>query len=462
MNTRQWKPVLYRRNARGEEFLQIPRGFWAPLARLLDAPHLAGAATTLLKAGLPGRFAVRGDRPGHVQDAAARLLPLILYRQAMDLEPLVRRCADPHVLRDYVEEHLAAFPPTGDTVTERQVLVCQALPDGAGQPLQPALPEDCPFPVLIQPCSSGSLPGGLENALEHAGGPVILLLTGDVPAPEGWPEVTIPAASDTWYGELLFHLCYRSSCDCMDRRDAHLAAEGLLQRYHHNLTEQDFALAASYVRRRQGPDGRTTAAYFLQLAAQIPRGTLPCCPAGTGQVLFRQSQLSDTLTLAIPVMAVAAWKYCAHIMPQPYPHGEAPSLPHGLPDGWEVHNRMLYVPPESLDLHAPCTLLVAEDRGGWEEFFGRRLHDIHSYADLAGAAADLAGHRPGVRCWMLVLNCAPEDLQKEDICRAPYAFYAEEDSLTLYDGPEGLQAFARAAGDLMMRQLHRETGKKSR
>ena len=50
MKITRWKPVLYRRNAREEEFLQIPRGFWAPLAQLLQTPHLTGAAVALLQA----------------------------------------------------------------------------------------------------------------------------------------------------------------------------------------------------------------------------------------------------------------------------------------------------------------------------------------------------------------------------------------------------------------------------
>ena len=60
MKITRWKPVLYRRNAREEEFLQIPRGFWAPLAQLLQTPHLTGAAVALLQAELPRCFAVRG------------------------------------------------------------------------------------------------------------------------------------------------------------------------------------------------------------------------------------------------------------------------------------------------------------------------------------------------------------------------------------------------------------------
>ena len=59
MNPRRWNPVLYRRNAREEEFLQIPRGFWAPLTQLLDTPHLAEAAAALLQAGLPQFFFFR-------------------------------------------------------------------------------------------------------------------------------------------------------------------------------------------------------------------------------------------------------------------------------------------------------------------------------------------------------------------------------------------------------------------
>lgn len=57
-----------------------------------------------------------------------------------------------------------------------------------------------------------------------------------------------------------------------------------------------------------------------------------------------------------------------------------------------------------------------------------------------------------MRCWALALDCAPEELRAEDILRAPYAFCAEDDALTLYDGPEGLRAFAGAAEALMKRQ----------
>lgn len=453
MKTDRWKPVLYRRNAREEEFLQIPQGFWAPLLRLLDTPHLAGAAVALLQAGLPRRFAVRGDCPGHAQDAAARLLPLVLYRDALDLAPLAALSADPQAIRSYAKEQLSLFSSEDDRVCERQVLVCRTL--SAAGLLQPAVPENCPLPVLVQISPGDALTGDALQALESCGGPVITLLTGDAPAPEGWPVLDIPAAPDDWYGELLFQLFYRSPTDSMNRREARMAAEGLLQRYGRVLTEQDFALAVDYVRRRQGPDVLTNAAYFLQLVRQIPRGILPCCPAGSAPVFFRQSQLWDTLELSDPLLAVAGWKHCARKAPRPYPHPDAAEQPEGLPAGLHIRNRMLYAPPADPGLHTPCTLLVAEDLGDREEFYGRRLHDVHSYADLAGAAAALAENRPGVRCWVLAVDCAPEDLQAEDIRRAPYAFCAQADALTLYDGPEGLRAFAQAAGALMARQIHR-------
>lgn len=160
MKITRWKPVLYRRNAREEEFLQIPRGFWAPLAQLLQTPHLTGAAVALLQAGLPRCFAVRGDCLGHAQDAAARLLPLVLYREALDLTPLTDRCADPAALRDYVEEQLADFSAGGPAATERQVRVCRALPAGTpgASSLQPALPAGCPLPVLVQQCGTSRWP----------------------------------------------------------------------------------------------------------------------------------------------------------------------------------------------------------------------------------------------------------------------------------------------------------------
>lgn len=457
MKHRRWKPVLYRRNARGEEFLQIPRGFWAPLAQLLDTPHLAGAAAALLQAELPRCFAVRGDCLSHAQDAAARLLPLALYGETVDLTPLAARCADPAALKAYVDEQLAGFPPEGEPTVERRVLVCHALPGGDGAPavLQPALPAGCPLPVLVQPCPRQPLPAETLKALAGCAGPVVVLLTDRVPGPEDWPVIEVPAAPDAWYGEVLFRLFYRNPADSMTRREACAAAAGLQQRYGHTLAEQDFALAAAYVHRCQGPDMRTNAACFLQLIGRIPRGTLPCCPAVPEAAFFRRSQLSDDLTLAEPLLAVAAWERCARKMPRPYPHGETDRIPAGLPAGRAVHNRMHYDPPGTLELHAPCTLLVAEDRGGSEAFYGRRLYDADSYAALAGAAAALADHRPGVRCWVLAVDCAPEDLQAEDICRAPYAFCVDREGLTLYDGPEGLQAFAEAAGTLMRRQIRR-------
>lgn len=464
MKITRWKPVLYRRNAREEEFLQIPRGFWAPLAQLLQTPHLTGAAVALLQAGLPRCFAVRGDCLGHAQDAAARLLPLVLYREALDLPPLTDRCADPAALRDYVEEQLADFSAGGPAATERQVRVCRALPAGTpgASSLQPALPAGCPLPVLVQQWRDQPLAADAVQALERSTGPVLLLQTTEAPAPDGWPVLTIPAADDAWYGELLFQICRRSPVDYMARGEAHEAARGLLQRFGHTLTEQDFALAADYVRRRQGPDGRTNAAYFLQLTAEMPRGTLPCCADVSGAALFRRAQVSDRLQFAVPCMAVAAWKACARRMPRPYPHGETGEIPAGLPTGRQVRNRMHYAPPAELCLHAPCTLLVAEETPEGEDFYGRRVHDLHSYADLAGAAAALNDHRPGVRCWVLVLDCAPEDLQAEDLCRAPYAFCVDRDSLTLYDGYEGLQAFADAAGALMRRNQQSHPGKFSR
>lgn len=453
MKNPRWKPVLYRRNAREQEFLQVPRGFWAPLVRLLDTPHLAGAAAALLQAGLPRRFAVRGDCPGHAQDAAARLLSLVLYREALDLTPLLPLCADPQALRSRAEEQLSGFSAGDEQVCEQQVLICRALPDTAL--LQPAVPETSDLPVLVQMMPGSTLAEDALQALESCGSPAVVLLTGNTPAPAGWPVVDIPAAPDSWYGELLFRLFYRTPMDSMNRREAGLAAEGLLQRYGRVLTEQDFALAVDYVRRRQGPDMHTNAEYFLQLIRQIPRGTLPCCPVAPAPVFFRQSQLSDDLKLSVPLMAVVAWKHCARGTPRPYPHPDTAELPEGLPDGLHIRNRMLYAPPADPGLHAPCTLLVAEDLGDSEDFYGRRLHDVHSYADLAGAAAELAKDRPGVCCWVLAVDCAPEDLQAEDIRRAPYAFCARADALTLYDGPEGLQAFAQAAGALMARQVHR-------
>lgn len=450
MNPRRWNSVLYRRNAREEEFLQIPRGFWAPLTQLLDTPHLAEATAALLQAGLPQFFAVRGDCPGHAQDAAARLLPLALYRQSIDLSPLQLPCTDTDALRAYAAERFSGYPPEQDPVCERRVLLCRVLPGGM---LDPALPENCFLPVLVR--SDSPLPAGTAAELEHCAGPVILLLTGSTPAPEGWPLLNIPAAPDSWYGEILFRLFYRTHLDSMERAEAYAAAEGLLQRYGRVLTEQDFALAVDYVRRRQGPDMHTNAEYFLQLIRQIPRGTLPCCPTGPAPAFFRRSQLSDDLKLSVPLMAVADWKHCARGTPRPYPHPDTAELPEGLPDGLHIRNRMLYAPPADPGLHAPCTLLVAEDLEDSEDFYGRRLHDVHSYADLAGAAAELAKDRPGVCCWVLAVDCAPEDLQAEDIRRAPYAFCARADALTLYDGPEGLQTFAQAAGELMSRQIHR-------
>lgn len=454
MKTARWKPVLYRRNAREEEFLQIPQGFWAPLFRLLDTPHLAGAAVTLVQTGLPRRFAVRGDCPGHAQDAAARLLSLVLYREALDLAPLVGLCADPQAIRSYAEEQLSVFSAEEDRVCERQVLICRALPDAVTLP-ELGVPKNCPLPVLVQMAPGSVLADDTLQVLESCGGPVVVLLTGSSPAPEGWPVVEIPNAPDDWYGELLFRLFYRTPTDSMNRREARIAAEGLLQRYGRVLTEQDFALAVDYVRRRQGPDVHTNAAYFLQLVREIPRGTLPCCPAGSEPVFFRHSQLCDTLKLSDPLLAVVAWKHCARETPRPYPHPDADEQPEGLPAGLHIRNRMLYAPPADPGLRTPCTLLVAEDQGDREEFYGRRLHDVHSYADLAGAAAALAEGRTGVRCWVLAVDCAPEDLQTEDIRRAPYAFCAQADALTLYDGPEGLRVFAQAAGALMARQIHR-------
>lgn len=455
MKPERWNPILYRRNAREEEFLQIPRGFWAPLVQLLDTPHLAEAAAALLQAGLPRCFAVRGDCPGHAQDAAARLLPLVLYRRSIDLAPLQRRGDDPEALRACAAEQLSGYPSGEEPVCEIRVLLCRVLPDGT---LDPAVPEGNTLPVLVR--SDGPLPAGTAAGLEHSAGPVVLLLTGNTPAPAGWPLLDIPAAPDSWYGEILFRLFYRTRLDSMDRAEAYAAAEGLLQRYGRVLTEQDMAMAVDYVRRRQGPDLHTNAAYFLQLIRQMPRGTLPCCPAGPAPAFFRRSQRCDDLTLSVPLMAVVAWKHCALHSPCPYPHPDAAELPEGLPQGLRIRSRMHYAPPAKPDLHAPCTLLVAEDQGQREVFYGRRLHDIHTYADLAGAAAALAKNRPGVRCWALALDCAPEDLQAEDIRRAPYAFCAEDGALTLYDGPEGLRAFAEAAEALMKRQP--EAGKKCR
>lgn len=455
MKSFRWNPVLYRRNAREEEFLQIPQGFWAPLAQLLEIPHLSGAATALLWAGLPRCFAVRGDCPGHAQDAAARLLPLALYRQAIDPAPLQRYDAD--TLRAHVADQLTGSSSGAVPTADRRVLLSRVLPDGTPDP---ALPPDSPLPVLVR--ADRPLPAATAAALERCAGPVVLLLTGDTPAPEGWPLVEIPPAPDSWYGEILFRLFYRTPLDSMERGEACEAARGLLERYGRVLTEQDFAMAVSYVRRRQGPDLHTNAAYFLQLIRQMPQGTLPCCPAVPDPVYFRRSQLCDTLQLSVPLLAVVGWKHCALRAPRPYPHPDAADLPEGLPDGLRIRNRMLYAPPEDLALHAPCTLLVAEDQGEREVFYGRRLYDIHTYADLAGAAAALAARRPGVRCWVLAVDCAPEDLQAEDIRRAPYAFCAEADALTLYDGAEGLRAFAGAAEGLMKRQSNRSPGKDSR
>ena len=177
MKTSRLRPVLYRRNARGEEFLQLPRGFWAPLAWLLGVPHLAQAARTLLQAGLPRRFAVRCDCLGHARDASARLLPLVLYRDALDLAPLVRRCADPEALGAYVRGRLAEFSP-GEAAAERQVLVCQALPDlcEASAALQPVPPVACPLPVLVQHRARPALNAGAIEALESTAGPVVVLL----------------------------------------------------------------------------------------------------------------------------------------------------------------------------------------------------------------------------------------------------------------------------------------------
>lgn len=448
MKPERWKPVLYRRNAREEEFLQIPRGFWAPLTQLLDTPHLAGAAAALLQAGLPPCFAVRGDCPGHAQDAAARLLPLALYRRSVDPTPLQLRCADTDALRAYAAEQMSGYPAGEDPACECRVLLCRALPDGT---LDPAVAEGNSLPVLVR--SDGPLPAGTAAGLARGTGPVILLLTGATPAPEGWPLLDIPAAPDSWYGEILFRLFYRSRLDSMDRAEAYAAAEGLMQRFGRVLTEQDIALAVDYVRRRQGPDLHTNAAFFLELIRQMPRGTLPCCPAGPAPAFFRRSQRCDDLKLSVPLLAVVIWKHCALHSPCPYPHPDTAELPEGLPEGLAIRSRLHYAPPAGLGLHAPCTLLVAEDQGHREAFYGRRLHDIHTYADLAGVAAALVGNRAGVRCWALVVDCAPEDLQGEDICRAPYAFCAGEGSLTLYDGPEGLRAFARAADELMKRRI---------
>lgn len=443
MKPATWKPVLYRRNAREEEFLQIPRGFWAPLVQLLDTPHLAGAARALVQAGLPRCFAVRADCFGHAQDAAARLLPLALHRLAIDQEPLLARSDSLPALRVYAEEQLAGYPPEPNPAVERQVRVCRVLPDGT---LDPALPEESFLPVLVQQALPGPLPAALPACTT---GPVILLLTGTAAAPEGWPLLDIPPAPDSWYGKILFRLFYRTPTDSLTPGDACTAAEGLLQRYGRVLTEQDIALAVDYVRRRQGPDMHTNAAYFLQLAGQIPRGTLPCCPAGPATAFFRRSPLCDELKLSVPLLAVAAWKYCARRSPCPYPHPDAAELPEGLPAGLHIRSRMHCAPPDALDLRTPCTLLVAEDRGTEAKFYGRRLHDLHTYADLAGAAAALVQDRPGVCCWVLAVDCAPEDLQAEDIRHAPYAFCVRADAMTLYDGPEGLRAFAEAAGDLL-------------
>lgn len=450
------KPVLYRRNSRDEEFLRISRGFWAPLAQLLDTPHLAGAAIELLQAGLPHCFVVRGDCPGHAQDAAARLLPLVLYRKAVDLTLLTDRCTAPDALRTYVAEQLTDCATQAPMTAERQVLICRALPAGAEDaPLLPALPEGCELPVLVQQWPRQPLSPEAVAALERSAGPVLLLQTDDTAVPAGWPVVSVPAAEDAWYGELLFQICHRGSVVRMDREEAREAANGLLARYHHQLTEQDFALAASYVSRRQGPDLHTNAAFFLQLTAEMPRGTLPCCPPVPNAAHFRRINQSDTLQLIVPYLAVAVWKLCARQSPCPYPHEEVSDLPDGLPAGRSVHNRMHYAPPEEWRLHTPCTLLLAEDFGDREDLYGRRLHDVHSYAELAGAVTALNDHRPDVRSWVLVLDCDPEDLQPEDIRNAPYAFCVDAETLTLYDGPEGLRAFAQAAGELMHRHLHR-------